>query len=102
MKRIKTFETFDFNQTLPLASKSDLTIFYHCDECNALFREFNKEVDNCKFCRSSEIEELSEEEWYEAVGDRLEEDEKEYLGLEREKESEDFVDLVNLDNKYKS
>jgi hypothetical protein len=102
MRYIKTFETFDFSQTLPLASKSDLTLFYHCDECNALFKEFNKEVDNCKFCKSSDIEELSEDEWYETVGDRLDDDEKEDIELERGKESEDFIDLINLDNKYKN
>ena len=39
MKWIKTFETFDFSQTLPVVSKSDLTLYYHCDECNALWKE---------------------------------------------------------------
>ena len=101
MKWMKKFETFDFSQTLPIASKADLTLFYHCDNCNALWKEFNKEVDDCKFCNSDEIEELSKEEWYEAVGDRLEEDEKEDLESERMKEEDDFVDLVNL-NKYKN
>jgi hypothetical protein len=102
MKRIKKFETFDFSQTLPLASRSDLTLFYHCDDCNALWKVFNKEVKNCKFCNSLDIEELSEDEWYEAVGDRLDEEELEDLQSEREKDSEDFIDLVDLDNKYKS
>jgi len=96
MKFIKTFETFDFSQTLPIVSKSDLTSFYHCDDCNALWKELNKEVDNCKFCRSTEIEELSSEEWYEAVGDRLDDDEKEDLESEKEKEESDFLDLYNL------
>lgn len=101
MKWMKKFETFDFSQTLPIASKADLTLFYHCDNCNALWKEFNKEANDCKFCNSDEIEELSKEEWYEAVGDRLEEDEKEDLESERMKEEDDFVDLVNL-NKYKN
>jgi hypothetical protein len=101
MKTIKTFETFDFSQTLPLASKSDLTLFYHCDSCDALWKEFNKEVDTCKFCKSDEVEELSKEEWYETVGDKLEEDEREELESERLKEEDDFIDLINLDNKYK-
>ena len=102
MNSIKTFETFDFSQTLPLASKADLTLFYHCDSCDALWKEFNKEVDTCKFCKSEEVEELSKEEWYETVGDRLEEDEREELESERLKEEDDFLDLINLDNKYKN
>jgi hypothetical protein len=101
MKIIKTFETFDFSQTLPLASKADLTLFYHCDSCDALWKEFNQEVDTCKFCKSEEVEELSKEEWYETVGDKLEEDEREELESERLKEEDDFIDLINLDNKYK-
>ena len=101
MKIIKTFETFDFGQTLPIASKSDLTLFYHCDDCDALWKEFNREVDVCKFCKSEDVEELSQDEWYETVGNRLEEDEKEDLESERWEEEEDFVDLTNL-NKYKS
>ena len=48
MKFIKTFETFDFSQTLPVVSKSDLTSFYHCDGCNALWKELNKEVEFLK------------------------------------------------------
>jgi hypothetical protein len=102
MNRIKTFETFDFSQTLPMVSKSDLTLFYHCDECNALWKEFNKEVENCKFCKSEDIEELSEDEWYESIGDRLDEDEFEEMKSEREDDSGSFIDLTNLSNKYKN
>ena len=96
MKWIKTFETFDFSQTLPLASKSDLTLYYHCDECNALWKELNKECSNCKFCDSDEIEELSKDEWYETVGDRLDDDEREDLESERLKDEQDFLDLYKL------
>jgi hypothetical protein len=96
MKWIKKFETFDFSQTLPVVAKTDITNYYHCDNCNALWKELNNEVDNCKFCNSEEIEELSEEEWYETVGDRLDNDELEDLETEREKESSEFLDLYNL------
>jgi hypothetical protein len=96
MKWIKTFETFDFSQTIPVASKSALTNFYHCDGCDALWKELNKEVDNCKFCHSDTIEELSEDEWYNTVGDRLDEDELEDLESERKSEEEDFIDLYKL------
>lgn len=99
MKFIKTFETFDFNQTLPVASKADLTLYYHCDDCDCLWKEFNHIIDNCKFCKSKSIEELSKGEWYETVGDRLDEDEIEDLDLERQKEEEDFLDLYKLNNR---
>ena len=96
MKWIKKFETFDFSQTLPLASKSDLTLFYHCDDCDALWKVLNDEVNECKFCKSSSIEELSKEEWHETVGDRLDDDEKEDLESERISDDEEFLDLYNL------
>ena len=51
MKWIKKFETFDFSQTLPLASKSDLTLFYHCDDCDSLWKVLNEEAIICKFCK---------------------------------------------------
>ena len=96
MKWIKKFETFDFSQTLPLASKSDLTLFYHCDDCDALWKVLNDEVNECKFCKSSSIEELSKDEWYETVGDRLDDDEKEDLESEKFKDDDDFLDLYKL------
>lgn len=99
MKWIKKFETFDFNQTLPVVSKSDLTFYYHCDECNTLWKELNKESSECKFCSSSEIEELSKDEWYETVGDRLD-DEKGDLESEKFKDDDDYLDLYKLNNRH--
>lgn len=102
MRKIKTFETFDFSQTLPLASKADLSLYYHCDNCDSLFKELNSQVETCKFCKSDEIEELSKDEWYETVGDRLEEEGIKDLESERFEEEDDFLDLVNMDNKYRN
>jgi hypothetical protein len=99
MKYIRKFETFDFSQTLPVASKADLTLYYHCDECNALWKQLNQESDDCKFCQSDEVEELSKDEWYETVGDRLEEDDFQDLESERAKEEDDFIDLYKLKRK---
>jgi hypothetical protein len=96
MKYIRKFETFDFSQTLPVASKADLTLYYHCDECNALWKQLNQESNDCKFCQSNEIEELSKDEWYETVGDRLEEDDFQDLESERAKDEDDFIDLYKL------
>lgn len=96
MKFIKTFEIFDFSQTLPTTSKNVLTTFWSCDECNGIWKEFNSDCKECKFCSSDEIEELSESEWYEVQKSRLEEDEIEDMESERKEDSEKFVDLHNL------
>lgn len=96
MKLIKTFDSFDFNQTIPATSKDQLTMFYSCDDCNALWKSFNKKCDTCKFCGSSEVEEVSPDEYYELVKLRLDDDEVEDLEKEREDDSNTFVDLTKL------
>ena len=97
MRWLKTYETFDFSQTLPVAAKSDLTMYYHCDDCDCLWKEFNHDVSKCKSCESSEIEELSRDEWFATVGNRLEDDkEVEEVDLLKREEEEDFVNLTNL------
>lgn len=98
MKHIKKFETFDFDQTLPITTKNFLTNFYSCDECDAIWKESNKESNKCKFCNSVEIESLSEDEYYDLQKSRLDEDEIEDMESERNKESEELVNLVGLGN----
>jgi len=96
MKHIKKYETFDFDQTIPVTSKNFLTNFYSCDECDALWKEFNNTSDSCKFCGSDEVEELQEDEWYEISKNRLDTDEIKDLESEKNKESEDLVDLFSI------
>jgi len=99
MKHIKKFEGFDFGQTLPVTTQNVLTNFYSCDDCDALWREFNETSKTCKYCGSDEVEDLGEDEWYEIVKTRLEEDEIEDLESERKKQSETFIDILSLKNK---
>ena len=99
MEYIKKFETFDFNQTLPITSKSDLTMYYSCDECDALWQSFNENNDKCRFCKSGEIEELDEDEYFDLVESRLEDDEVEDLRSERVKDN--FVSLLSLEKDKK-
>lgn len=96
MNYLRKFESFDFSQTIPTTSKNMLNNYYSCDECDALWKEFNKSVEKCKFCNCSEIENLSEEEYYDLKTTRSD-SEIEDMKSEREKDSEEFVDLVNLD-----
>lgn len=75
MKYIKKFEELNFSQTLPIANKADLTNYYSCDDCDALWKEFNNTSQSCKFCKSDKIEELSNDEWLEIAKSRLDKDE---------------------------
>jgi hypothetical protein len=96
MRWIKKFEAFDFRQTLPTTSKSYLTQYYSCDECDALWKSFNQNFENCKFCKSTSIEELNRDEWYESACDRLDDEEIDDLLKEKEDEEVDFVNLSSL------
>lgn len=96
MKFIKKFESFDFSQTLPTTSKNFLTFFYSCDGCDALYKQFNESSSKCKYCKCSDLEELSEDEWYDIACDRLEEDEIDNLLKDRDAESNSFVNLTSL------
>lgn len=102
MSFIKKFEEFDFSQTLPVTSRSSLTNYYSCEECNALWKEFNKTYDECKFCKSDEIENLSSDEWYELIKSRLEEDEIKAMENERKFDNETLIDITSLKGTDKS
>jgi len=102
MKHIKKYEGFDFSQTLPIAPLDAVTEYYCCDECDTLWKEVNEApAKRCKYCGSDEVEDLSRDEWYEAVKTRLDEDEIADLEAEKKKEEESFLDLTKL-NKYKN
>ena len=95
MRFIKKFEELDFSQTVPMASRSVLTMYYSCDDCDDTWKEFNKQCNECPNCKSKNIEELSKEEWYEVVKSRS--DDKEIYDIEDEmEEDEEFVDLEDL------
>jgi hypothetical protein len=99
MHYIKKFEGFDFSQTIPITSKNFLTNYYHCDSCNALWKEFNKRSERCKFCNDKEIEELSEDEWYDTVKGRLDEEDGD-IDEDRLRDEEYFLDFSDGDDLY--
>ncbi len=96
MRLVKTFEEFDFSRTLPAVSVENLTFFYNCDDCNALWKNFNEQSKNCKYCSSDNISKLEADEWYDQVKLRLDEDEIEELELQREEDATNLVDLLTL------
>jgi hypothetical protein len=88
MKHLKKFETFDFSQTVPVTTKNFLTNYYSCDECDNLWKEFNKESKSCK-CGSTEIEELPEDEWCEIAEVRG-------INTEDRKDDQEAISLFDL------
>ena len=96
MNHIKAYETFDFKKTLPITSQDVLTSYYYCDECEGLWKEVNKKEKKCKFCHCASIEDLSADEWYGMVEDRLDDEEIEDLRKEREEEESKFINLFSL------
>lgn len=101
MKHVKKFEDFDFSQSIPMTTKNFLTNYYSCDECDALWKEYNKQSGTCKVCNSDEVEELPEDEWYEIAKSRM--NDKELKELENEKiaDEETATDLIRLNSKNK-
>jgi hypothetical protein len=101
MRYIKTFEELDFNQTIPVTTREVLTTYFCCDECGQLWREFNNSGgDICEGCESKNIEELSEDEWYDIVktsGNVPDEWDK-----ERELSSSMLMDLNHIGKKDKN
>lgn len=96
MKHLKKFEDLDFSQTLPITTKNFLTNYYSCDECDSLWKEFNKESKACKSCGSDEIEDLPEDEWYEIAKSRM--TPQEFVDFSKSKSEDEStgVDLLNL------
>lgn len=99
MKYIKTFESFDFNQTLPITSEDELSNFYSCDDCDFLWRSFNTKESKCVECKSPNIEELSLEEWVEMVKPKLSDSDKGELDNIIDKSSKKYIDLFDIKNK---
>lgn len=91
MKYLKLFEEFDFNQTIGVTSQSSLINYYECKDCNALFKSPNEILNRCKYCNGKNIINTDRDVWYNLVSDRLEEDEREELGIEKQKEEDSLV-----------
>lgn len=93
MKWIKKFETFDSSLVLPLISKSNLTLFYHCDDCDVLWKVLDIEASSCKFCGGSSVEELSKDEWHETISNRSDEKDIDISNIKTD--NKEFLDLYN-------
>lgn len=90
---IKRFE--EFNSAIWASTEEELTKYFKCDSCNALYHKFNDIDNKCKFCNSDKIKQISSSEYLFLLKKRLEEDEfKIELDLKRYRETK-LVDLIS-------
>ena len=95
---IKKFENFNSKTFNTLSTISELTNYYLCDDCNAMWRsELNATLENrCRFCGKYNINNIDSDDWFDEVALRLDSDELPLNEEDREK-SRTLVDLVSLD-----
>lgn len=96
MKHIKKFEELDFNQTIPQTTVSELTNYYACGECNALFKLFNKRTNHCLYCNGKDLNSVGFDKFYDEVSKRLDSDEQEDLEFVKSEELNTYVNLEGL------
>jgi hypothetical protein len=90
MKNIINFKQFEYYHN-PMATIDSISHYYICHDCNALWYNINKRSTICKYCQSTNISEISTDEWLLKVKYRLNDDE-EYKSLEDE-----IYKLINID-----
>lgn len=96
MKYLKKFEELDFSQTLPLTTREQLTMYYSCDDCDDLWKSANEQCDICPTCKSKNIEELSEDEFYEIGKEMSDEEDSPLIDKLKKSEQDEIIDLTGL------
>lgn len=97
MKYLKRFEAWGFDP-LPITSLDVVTDYILCNSCNALYKIYKPKSNKCKYCTSSDINNISEEEYYSEMQNRLDSDEFKDALIDREKDRNTFVNLYDVDN----
>ncbi len=87
---------FDEKTFLPAVTVADLTYYYQCKNCGALFKSFDKPQVKCPYCSSENIKRLDVDTWYNLTSKRLDKDELSYHFKEKEKEKTTLIDLTEL------
>ena len=93
MRHLKTFEAWG-GYPLPITSLDVELEYKKCKDCNALYPVYKPKSINCKFCGSKDLLNLSEDEYYNELENRLEPDEFEEALRERDKIKNTFIDLT--------
>ena len=102
MKHIKTFEELDFSQSSWMTTSDFLNMYYHCDNCDSLFKTFNKEIEKCPKCNCPKPDILSEDDYYKMIKPRLTEDDLKSSEEERAEDRETIIDYRLLADKEKN
>jgi hypothetical protein len=93
MSYIKSFEGFA-GKPLPTTSVDFLLDYKLCRNCNALYYAYNKKNTNkCKYCESSNIDIISEYEFYKILKSRVSPEEYNEIEQDRRMSKDKLVDL---------
>jgi len=96
IKSYKLFEADIFNSPILTTTKEDLTDYYHCPNCKALFKTFNKEyMETCPYCGNS-INNVSDFDYMSLVKQHLDPDEFENEMEEKRKRDNEYLDLIGM------
>ena len=96
MKYIKTFEAWG-GEPLPVTNVGSLMSYCLCNDCNAIYKVFNKPQSKCAYCDSKNLSLTDIDTYYNSIVNRLD-DEEEIKDVLKQKqiEEEGFVDLVQI------
>lgn len=98
MKYIKTFEACG-GQPLPITNVGSLMNYYKCNDCNAIYKTFNKPQSTCAYCTSNNLSTTDIDNYYDSVIQRLDDQEEiDDLLKQKQIEEEGFVDLIEMGN----
>lgn len=100
MKHLKSYELFEAigqSSAYLATTVEDLTNYYSCPVCNALFKTFNQEVDLCPHCGNYDsLNSVSDFEYMTLVKQRLDKNDFEKEIKDKRKREEEYVDLLGL------
>lgn len=97
IKSYKLYETQEKDSSNPYLTTSieDLTTYYNCPSCNALFKAFNKQIERCPYCKE-QSNNISDFDYMTLVKQRLEPDEFEDEIREKRKREKELIDLIGM------
>ena len=98
MKYLKKFEAWG-GQPLPVANVGSLMNYIICNDCNAVYKVFNKSQSNCAYCSSNNVSNTDIDKYYDTIISRLDDQEEiDDVLNQKQIEEEGFVNLVEIEH----
>lgn len=96
MKNLMTYKMFDAYQigTTLTTSREDLTTYYKCNKCDALFKMFNDTPEACPKCNNIDIKTISDFEYMTELKDKRNSEEYSNEMRDKKKREGQIIDLV--------